>query len=79
MTFWKALLGVGLACAACCAAPLIGAGALIGSALLVRVDALLALLALAAAGGLLLWRRRRAASSTNCGCADTCKEQCPLP
>lgn len=71
---WKAALGVGAACAACCAVPLLGGAAALtigsaslgaaGAALLVRADefAPLAwvLLGLAAMGtGVVLWRRTR--------------------
>lgn len=71
---WKAVLGVGAACAACCAVPLVGgvaalaagstALAALGSTLLAFADELLplagVLLALAAAGGGLVWWRQRA-------------------
>lgn len=71
---WKAAVGVGAACAACCAVPLLGGAAAltIGSATLGAVgSALLAsthefaplafvLLALAAVGGgVIFWRRRQ--------------------
>lgn len=72
---WKAALGVGAACAACCAVPLLGGAAALaagsatlaaaGSALLACADELLplgiALLGLAAVGaGVVVWRRRKA-------------------
>lgn len=72
---WRALLGVGAACAACCAVPLLGGAAVFtagtaavaaaGSALLACADEFLplgiALLTLAAlAAGVFWWRRRRA-------------------
>ena len=72
---WKAALGVGAACAACCAVPLLGGAAALaagsatlaaaGSALLACADELLplaiGLLGLAAVGaGIVVWRRRRA-------------------
>lgn len=70
---WKAALGVGVACAACCAVPLLGGAAALtagsatlaaaGSALLACADEFaplaIALLALAAGGGAaILWRKR---------------------
>ena len=69
---WKPLLGVGAACAACCAVPLlggasaalVGTGALaaFGAALLACANELLALLLAAAVGaGVWAWRRRRLA------------------
>jgi UDP-N-acetylmuramyl pentapeptide phosphotransferase/UDP-N-acetylglucosamine-1-phosphate transferase len=72
---WKAVVGVGAACAACCAIPLFGgvaaltagstALAALGSALLACADEFVplagVLLALAAAGGGLVWWHRRAA------------------
>lgn len=74
---WKLLLGLGLACAACCAIPLLGiAGgmAALGASLWACADefipAALILLAFAgAAGALHFWRRRRSASQPSCGCA----------
>ncbi|WOB10226.1 LPXTG cell wall anchor domain-containing protein [Piscinibacter gummiphilus] len=74
MKSWKAALGVGAACAACCAVPLLGGAATlaagsaslaaVGSALLACADELLplafALLGLAALGAAaVLWRRRK--------------------
>jgi hypothetical protein len=72
MKLWKAGLGVGVACAACCAVPLLGGAAALaaGSATLAATGAVLlacadefiplALLALAAVGvGVMLYRRRR--------------------
>lgn len=71
---WKAALGIGAACAACCAVPLLGGAAVLtagsaslaaaGSALLACADELAPLafgmLALAAAVGcVILWRRRQ--------------------
>ena len=71
---WKAVLGVGAACAVCCAVPLLGGVAGLaagttavgaaGSALLACADELtllgFALLAVAAASAGLVWWRRRA-------------------
>lgn len=72
---WKATLGVGAACIACCAVPLFGGAvalaagsatlATVGSALLACADELLplgfALLGLAAVGtGVVIWRRHKA-------------------
>lgn len=74
MTPWKTALGVGAACAACCAVPLLGGAAALGigsaslaaagSALLACTDELapLAIMLLAVAtavAGLVLWRKRR--------------------
>lgn len=71
---WKAALGLGAACAACCAVPLLGGAAAltagsaslaaVGSALLACADELaplaFALLGLAAVGGAaILWAQRR--------------------
>jgi hypothetical protein len=85
---WKAILGIGAACAACCAVPLLGGAAALtaGSAALVALDAAIAecsdeflplagvLLVLAAAGGGLVWRRRRATrkSEPQVGCDGGC-------
>ena len=77
MKSWKTLLGIGLACAACCAMPLIAAGAsvvagglwLAGAETLVITALLLAVMLAAWA-----WRRRRAACRTDeaCGCDAAC-------
>lgn len=70
---WKAVLGVGVACAACCAVPLLGgvaalatgstALAALGSTLLAFGDPFLllavVLMTFAAAGGWLVWWRLR--------------------
>ena len=71
---WKAVLGVGAACAACCAVPLVGsvAALTVGSTALVALGSTLlafadefrlplagVMLALAATGGGLLWWRLR--------------------
>ena len=86
MKTWKALLGVGLACAACCALPLFGAvlatGA--GSLLLARVDgvlALLALLALSLLAGGLRWRylRNRSPACAECPEGGSPQGQQPSP
>lgn len=78
---WKVMLGLGVACAACCAIPLLGvAGALaamasvFASALWACADEFvpeaIALGAVAAAlVGLWFWRRHRASRSSACGCA----------
>lgn len=72
---WKAAVGVGAACAVCCAVPLVGGAAALsvgsatlaafGSALLACADDLVplagALLMLGVVGGGLVWWRRRAA------------------
>ena len=79
MTTLKAALGLGAACAVCCAILLLGiAGGLAatGSALLVCADELLplaaAFLAIALGVATAWWWRRRQARSAACGCADTC-------
>lgn len=87
MRSWKALLGVGAACAACCAVPLMGGAAALtagtatlaaaGSALLACADEFLplglALLAMASAGGLIWWRRRASrATHQATGCGGAC-------
>jgi len=85
MKSWKAALGLGAACAVCCAIPLLGlAGGLAatGSALLACADELLplaaALLAVAlAVATVWWWRRRQAARSAACGCANTCSTKAP--
>jgi mercuric ion transport protein len=77
---WKLMLGLGAACAACCAIPLLGvAGGLaaFASALWACADefipaaVVLGLIA-AALAGLWWWRRHRAARSASCGCATPC-------
>ncbi|MBL0726520.1 hypothetical protein [Piscinibacter sp. HJYY11] len=85
MKFWKAGLGVGAACAACCAIPLLGmagvAGGLaaFGAALWACIAELgLVVLALGAVGvGVLIaWRRRQARRcaprATSCDCSSSC-------
>lgn len=84
MRTWKALLGVGVACAACCAIPLLGGAAALtaASATLIALAMELAacadelvplaggllVLGLATLGGWLVWRRRRTPVRA-CGCA----------
>lgn len=87
MKLWKAALGVGAACAACCAAPLLGGAAAMtagsatlvaaGSALLACADELaplaFGLLALAAlGGGAILWRRRQRQAPAASNCSGAC-------
>jgi hypothetical protein len=88
MKSWKQVLGIGAACAACCAVPLLGgvaalttgmtALAAVGSALMACADELLpfamVLFVLAAIGGGLAWWRRRALrlSQPGLGCAGKC-------
>ena len=77
---WKLMLGLGMACAACCAVPLLGvAGGLaaFASALWACADEFvpeaIALGAVAAAlAALWSWRRYRAPRSSACGCAPSC-------
>lgn len=74
---WKAVLGLGAACAACCAIPLLGMSAglaAFGSALVACADELLpaafALIAIALVlAGVWLIRRRQAAKQAACSCA----------
>lgn len=86
---WKAALGVGAACAVCCAVPLVGGAvalaagstaiAAVGATLLACADELLplagVLLALAVAGGAWVWWRRRAArnAQATAGCGAVCE------
>ena len=80
MKSWKIVLGLGTACAACCAIPLLGlAGGLaaFGSALVACADEFLpaatVLLAVAAGlAGVWLWRRRQASRRDGCGCTTSC-------
>jgi hypothetical protein len=79
MTSWKTMLGLGAACAACCALPLLGVAggiAAFGTALWACIDevAPLAAALVAAAilgGGWLLWRRR-ATRRERCACTGAC-------
>jgi len=81
MANWKSILGLGAACAACCAVPLAGAlgivgagGALAaaGAALLACADELALALALGFLGVLALafmyWRRRKATNAAPPAC-----------
>ena len=80
MKSWKAVLGLGAACVACCAIPLLGlAGGLaaFSSGLLACAVEFLpaAAVLLAVATGLVgvwLWRRRQASRRDGCGCATSC-------
>lgn len=77
---WKVALGLGAACAACCAIPLLGiAGGLaaFGSALWACADEFLpaaAVLVVAAAVriGVAWWKRRKAAQAATCACVEAC-------
>lgn len=85
---WKAAVGVGAACAACCAIPLFGGAAALtaGSAAIAAIGASIAacadefavigavLLVLALGGGLMAWRRRRSASGNSQ--VSPCSEAC---
>lgn len=84
MKSWKAALGLGVACAVCCAIPLLGiAGVLAatGSTLMMScADELLPLavaLLAAALAVATVWRRRQASRCASCGCADTCSTNVP--
>lgn len=77
---WKLTLGLGAACAACCAIPLIGAAgglAALASSLLAYADEFLplaAILLLIAPGvlGFRWWKGRRAERDTSCDCSTSC-------
>lgn len=77
---WKVALGLGAACAACCAIPLLGiAGGLaaFGSALWACADEFLpaaAVLAVIAAVlvGVAWWKRHKAAHAARCACVEAC-------
>jgi hypothetical protein len=80
MKLWKVAFGLGAACSACCAIPLLGiSGAFVGAAagLLACADEFiplataLALFTLALAA-VWFWRRRRALRSAACGCVTKC-------
>ncbi|MDB5913175.1 MAG: hypothetical protein JWP22_1850, partial [Ramlibacter sp.] len=83
---WKLVLGAGAACAACCAAPLIGGMAAlgIGSGLFAAGVGTLGAytqswlplaaggVALAAVAGIVAWKRKRAAEpAMACGCSSS--------
>ncbi len=77
---WKITLGLGAACAACCAIPLIAAAgglAAFASSLLACADeflplaAILLLLALGAIG-FGWWKRRQSQRKASCGCSTSC-------
>ena len=76
---WKVMLGLGVACAACCAIPLLGVAgglAVFASALWACADeflpAAIVLGVIAAAlAGLWSWRRR-AVRSSSCACTTSC-------
>lgn len=74
------MLGLGLACLACCAIPLLGAAgglAALVSALWACADefvpeAIVLSIAAAAFAGLWIWKRSRATCDTACGCSQSC-------
>jgi hypothetical protein len=80
---WKVMLGLGAACAACCAIPLLGVGGGVGafaSALWACADefipAAIVLGAMAAALTVLWWWRKRGVAQANsCGCATSCSTE----
>jgi hypothetical protein len=79
---WKAVLGLGAACAACCALPLLGMAsglAAFGSVLAACADELVPLAAILLATALALvgarwWRHRRAAKAA-CECSTACSTE----
>ena len=79
MQMWKVMLGLGVACAACCALPLLGiaSGLAASAAALWACAGEFAPLAIALGGvaavvtGLWIWQRHRAARSSACGCASS--------
>lgn len=80
MNSWKLSLGLGAACAACCAIPILGAAggvAALGSALwacAAQLWPVAGVLAVVAAGliGVPWWRRRQLARRCVAGCASSC-------
>lgn len=75
MKSWKLILGVGAACAVCCAVPLLGGAAFVSfvAALWACADELLPVALLALTLSVLwLWRRRRATRLAACECASAC-------
>jgi hypothetical protein len=80
MRFWKLTLGLGVACAACCAIPLLGVAgglAVFASALWACADEFIpAAIGLGIAAVALVpvwaWRKRRSAQPSACGCATSC-------
>ena len=83
---WKVMLGLGAACAACCAIPLVAAAgglALLGSALFARFEAFAPAGMLLVAGGAVVlaagvwWLRQRriARARASCGCAGSCSKE----
>lgn len=80
MKSWKVAFGLGAACAACCAIPLVGiAGGLaaFGTALMACAAELLPAASVLLATALVLtatwwWRRRQAAQNATCGCSRSC-------
>ena len=84
MKSWKVLVGLGAACAACCAIPLLGLGsglAAFGTALAACADELWPAPAVLLAGTLLAsagawWWRRRQARRAACTCATSCTTTC---
>lgn len=85
MKSWKAVVGLGAACAACCAIPLLGMSAglaAFGSALAACADELLpaamVLLAIALVLGAVGWvRRRQASRRAACACPAPCSPEVP--
>lgn len=83
MKSWKAVVGLGAACAACCAIPLLGISAglaAFGSAVAACADELLpvamALLAVAAGlAGVRWFRRRQASRRAACACPAPCSAE----
>ena len=80
MRLWKVMLGLGAACAACCAIPLLGVVgglAAFASTLWACADefipAAIVLGAIAAGlAGLGWWRKRQGSQAGTCGCGTSC-------